>query len=504
MNARAASVWEHEGFEEYHVGSVAWRAGLIALICLLLIVLGIAGFIFPSVQPWLPYVLALITIALPVTSYFLSRTLTRSCATCGSTPMQLAWNLYQCPNCNGLFRDVKAALPRNGVLHLDEIVNTSDPTANALGLIIALGVRDAASELRVVGRRFGDDPNRPWNCICADWRMWLSLEVASHQIVPPPRQLGTGMFLILREIYRKASAGNTEGRACFRVEVEDCSVDAELVIEECEQAKVAKIVFDSKNPRQVWKEPRSYFENALTRVAGPDVFGTTPEETTWRRFPGFLPRWALIGISLIALVAGSVGVVAIIQSPLSSAGGLTLSFFVLALSAGLLQQRHNCSHCGAVLRQWPEATRLLWCPECRSIFDPSGQGLPMDGSTLRLTELARSGDPYVAKLVGLLDYALDCRQEKIEFSTEGRIVVVRLSKGGVQTRVSRTTSYDSRLCFELLAEISRRVREKSDDSAAVFQVIGRLYQATGTLSMEESDGERHATIELKYPEVSPD
>jgi len=170
--------------------------------------------------------------------------------------------------------------------------------------------------------------------------------------LPPPRQLGSGMFLILREIYRTSSKDSADARARFRIEVDDCAADAEVVVEEDEKEKVARVIFESEKPRQQWSAPRAYFEKALSRVAGSDIFDPTPRETTWRRFPRFLPVWALAGISLIALAAGIVGIVSLVLSPFNPAGALVVGFFVLAASTLLLKAHRRCSHCGTALCQF--------------------------------------------------------------------------------------------------------------------------------------------------------
>ncbi len=503
MNARAGSVFEHEAFEDVRVGSTNKLAVLIALTCLLLIALGIAGTISPTFRAWLPSVLVTLTICVVFAAPFLSRFCVRRCASCGCTTLELIQNLSECPNCRGLFRNASAALPRDGVLRLNNILTSSDPIANALGMTIALGVRDGARELRIAGRKFADDKNRPWDCICADWRMWQTREETSHQLVPPTGELGKGMFLILRRIHQKASDDNAEGRACFRIEVDDCSVDAELVVQECEKKMLARIIYDSETPRQEWKTPQTYFKNALVRVAGPSIFDTTPQETTWKRFPRFLPVWALVGISLMSLSAGVVGAISLFVSPFSPAGALTISFFVLAASAVLLKVRHRCSHCGATLCRWPEAALFLWCPDCHAVFDPSKQSLPMDGSTLRLEGLAKSGDEHAGKLDVLLDYALNCRQERVELSIAQQTAEMHISKDGSRRRI-HAMRHDCRMLYELLAEIRRRVEEKSGEGVAEFRIIGRLYKASATLSFDELEGIRQATVCLNYPDVSAD
>lgn len=413
MNDEAVSIWRHQVFEEVPVRHGNWQAGLIALTCLLLIVFGVAGLFSPGFRAWLPHVLAVLMICLLVAPSILDRFYRHACASCGSTLTEVACNLHECPDCHGLFRRVAAALPRNKVLRLNNILDSTDPIANALGMTIALGMRDAAAELRIAGRKLGGNPDNPWDATCSGWRMWLTQEESSYELVPPPRQLGSGMFLILREIYRASGKDSADARARFRIEVDDCAADAEVVVEEDEKEKVARVIFESEKPRQPWIAPRAYFEKALSRVAGSDIFNPTPRETTWKRFPRFLPVWALVGISLTALAAGIVGIVSLVVSPFNLAGALVVGFFVLAASTILLKARRRCSHCGTALWQWPETAFFLWCPECRSLFDPSQRSLPTDGSTLRLGELAKSGDPHAFKLGGLLDYALNCRYSTV-------------------------------------------------------------------------------------------
>lgn len=503
MNAKGGSAFEHVVSDEYHVSSGNRPAVLIALSCLLLIALGIAGVVSPGFRAWLPSVLILLTICFVFAARFLSRLCTRRCASCGATTLELIQSLSECPNCWGLYRNVRAALPRDGVLRLNNILTSSDPIANALGMTIALGVRDGAREMRIAGRKFADDKNHPWDCICADWRMWMTLEERSHQLVPPTGDLGKGMFLILRKIHQKASEDNAERRARFRIEVDDCSADAELVVEECEKDMLARIIYDSETPRQEWRTSETYFKNALVQVAGPDIFDATPQETTWKRFPRFLPMWALVGISLMSLAAGVVGVISLFASPFGPAGALTISFVILAASAALLNVRRRCTHCNALLCRWPESALLIWCPECHSVFDPSGQSLPMDGSTLQLDELAKSGDEHAGKLDALLDYALNCHHEKVEFLITEQSAEMHISKEGGRRRI-HAMRYECRMFYELLAEIDRRVKEKSGEGVAEFKIIGRLYEASATLSLDEFDGVRRATVCLNYPDVSAD
>lgn len=501
MNAKGGSAFEHVVFDERHVSSGNRPAVLIASSCLLLIAFGIAGVLSPAFRAWLPSVLIMLTICVVFAARFLSRLCTRRCVSCGSTTLELIQNLSECPNCHGLYRNVRAALPQDGVLRLNHILTTSDPIANALGMTIALGVRDGARELRIGGRKFADDKNHPWDCICADWRMWMTLQERSDQLVPPTGDLGKGMLLILRRMHEKASKDSAEGRARFRIEVDDRSVDAELVVEECEKDMLARIIYDSETPRQEWRTSESYFKNALVQVAGPDIFDAMPQETTWKRFPRFLPMWALVGISLVSLVAGVVGVISLFVSPFGPAGALTISFVILAASAALLNVRRRCTHCNALLCRWPESALPIWCPECRSVFDPSGQSLPMDGSTLRLAELAKSGDEHAGKLDALLDYALNCRHDKVEFLIAEQSAEIQISKGEVRRQIRHGMSHDCRRFYELLAEIDRRVKEKSGEGAAEFKITGRLYEASAALSLEESAVERRAVLTLRYPDT---
>jgi hypothetical protein len=504
MNARAGSVFEHEAFEDVRVGSANWLAVLIALSCLLLIALAITGLASPGFRAWLPSVLVTLTLCVAFAEVLLSRFCVRRCASCGSTMPEVIQNLSECPNCRGLFRNVRAALPKDGVLCLNNILTSSDPIANALGMTIALGVRDGARELRIAGRKFADDKTQPWDCICADWRMWLTLEETSHQLVPPTEELGKGMFLILRRIHQKASEDSADGRARFRIEVDDCAVDAELVVQECEKEMLARIIYDSETPRQEWKTPQTYFKNALVRVAGPDMIDATPQETTWKRFPRFIPRWALFGISALMLAASAVSLSVWQLTGIDTRVLSAASLLLLVATVYLLYARKKCRHCGALLRQWSEDALPIWCPDCHSVFDPSGQSLPMDGSTLRLEELAKSGDEYAGKLDALLDYALNCRREKVEFSIAEQSAEMHISKGDVRRRFRHGMSYDCRMFYELLAEIDRRVKEKSGEGVAEFKIIGRLYEASATLSLEESNGERRASVCLDYPDVSAD
>lgn len=241
---KGRTIWDHRTLNEAYAMPAPWQAGLILLTCVLLVVFGIEGAVSPTFLAWLPSILALSTFGLIITPRFLARYRTSRCASCGSVQMNQAQDFIECPNCKRLFRRVPVALPRKNVLSLAKIQNSSDPFVSSLGKIIALAIRDGAREIRISGRKFCEDSDRPWDAFATDWCLWQSLDKSSDEVLQPRGSFGPETFLIFREIYHKARKDKGSREARFRIEGDDCSIDAQLSVEECEKYKVARIVLN--------------------------------------------------------------------------------------------------------------------------------------------------------------------------------------------------------------------------------------------------------------------
>ena len=241
---KGRTIWNSRRFGEAYATPAAWQAGLILLTCVLLVVFGIEGAASPALLAWLPSILALLAYCLILAPLFLSWYRTSRCASCGRVPMNQAEDFIECPNCKRLFRRVSTALPRKNVVSLSKIQNSPDPFVNSLGTIIALAVRDGAHEIRISGKKFCEDSDRPWGAFYTVWRIWRSVDKSSDEDLQPPGSFGPETFLILREIYRMARRDKGSREARFRIEGDDCSIDAKLAVEECEKYKVARIVLD--------------------------------------------------------------------------------------------------------------------------------------------------------------------------------------------------------------------------------------------------------------------
>jgi hypothetical protein len=136
-----------------------------------------------------------------------------------------------------------------------------------VGMILTLAIRDAVSEVRFEGRDEDDESLDPWDASHRRWRIWLSLKGEVYETVPPPRHVGTNIFLLLKEIRRRSEKSAPDGPARFQIAIDDYSESVELMIEESAEEEVAKIVFTSES-LEPWAKANQYLEEVFSRHKG--------------------------------------------------------------------------------------------------------------------------------------------------------------------------------------------------------------------------------------------
>jgi hypothetical protein len=239
--------------------------------CLMLIGVGAcllfgAGFIYGITIPLRRLLLFLL--ALPIGLVFLvesCRFFSRpKCASCGVVVYHQVPDCDPCPRCDRTFGHVANLMPQQRELPLREYLSDSRPMANSVGLVLALAIRDGVNEIRFVGRDEDSDPEAPWDDHHRSCSIWYHSKGEAYEVVPPPRHVGTGIFLVLKEICRRVPKETADGPACFRIAIDDYSEAVELTIEESEEQGVAKIVFTSES-HEPWEQASRYLKEFFER-----------------------------------------------------------------------------------------------------------------------------------------------------------------------------------------------------------------------------------------------
>lgn len=500
-----SAVWRgavRGGIDSISRAAIEWKSRVLLAISLTLVVLSCIAFDSATLRDRLPVVLLAMAAGILVASLVLSRLCMGRCVSCGRSPTDLVWRLDDCPVCHGSYCGAADLLAGNSVLSLQDCLSGRRvPLVTMFGVVLTLALRDRASRIRLVGGKVYDQAECPWATPCGSWSIWITVNGTDYEMLPPPHRFATGMFEMLRETYRKLEKETPNGPARLPLALDDWSETVQLVIEESDKERAASILF-APGPREPVGTAGSrlrelFFPPGLDRAAD-----ATPPATTWTRLPRFvpvIPRRALIAVNSIAAILVVGGYVAMFLTGMDSQslpfGVMTVSSLFLLPGAILLAVRREC-RCGALLAQLSDDRFPIWCPECRSVFDPSKRGLPMDGSTLRLDDLEKCQDPHAVWLVPLLDYALDCRKELVTFIGGDSLVAARLSKADTET--VELPSIDSWLCLELMAEVDRRARARTGGDVASFRIIGSLREASATLELSNSEGKRVVTLNLDY------
>lgn len=218
----------------------------------------------PSVLKWGLLVLLLLPTSAIVLLTVLPVFFRQKCASCGVFSYDRLSCFDQCPHCGGLFGEVDGLMPRDGVFHLDRYLDDGRSAVKLIGMILTMAIRDGVKEVRLVGHCEEDDPECPWDASHRLWRIWLTLKGKAHEMVPPPRHVGTSVFLLLKEVYRRTKREDT-GPARFHIAMDDYSESVELILAESEEEELAKIVFTSE-AIQPWEGARRHLEEVFSRV----------------------------------------------------------------------------------------------------------------------------------------------------------------------------------------------------------------------------------------------
>lgn len=487
--------------------AINWKSWMLLAICLVLGLL--SGFALNStaVRDRLPVILPAVAGCIAVGCLFLSRFCTRRCISCGWTPMTPLEEFAECPKCHRSYSGAVDLLAGKEAVSLQDCL-TGEENSQPLpvfGLVLALAIRDGGNRVRVVGHNMNDKGESPSTASYWAWSIWIRVADKDYEMVPPPRHLAAGVFHMLQETYLNAEKEMPGGPANFPLSLDDWSDVAQLVVEESDKERVASIDFPP-GPR----EPVSAAGSRLQEVfrqrhdkRDNDDGGSLPRATTWKRTPGLIlkiPRRLLLGINLTAVILAIASYMVLVFMKGTNLQPLVVpvmsgSSLVLLVGAILLGIRRKC-RCGTPLFHLSDEKPPIWCPECRSVFDPSRKGLPMDGSTLRIDEFLRCRDPHVAWLAPLLDYVLDCGKDQVTFSGGDDTVAARLWKG--DSDPVELKEIDSWLALELMEEFDRSAGKRGDGDAATFRMVGLLHEAVATLKLGTSDGKRTATLDLHY------
>ena len=486
--------------------AINWKSWMLLAICLVLAILSGFALNFTAVRDRLPVILPTLAGCITVVCLFLSRFCTQRCLSCGWTPMTPLEGLAECPNCHRSYSGAVDLLAGKEAVSLQDCLTGEDSQPlTVLGLVLTLAIRDGANRVRVVGHSMNDKGEFRPTATCWAWSIWIRLADKDYEMLPPPRHLAAGVFHMLQETYLNAEKKMPNGPADLPLTLDDWFDVAQLVVEESEKQRVASIDFPP-GPREPVSAAGSrlqevYRQRHDKRDEGDG--GSLPRSTTWKRTPGVvlkIPGRLLLGINLTAVILAIASYMVLVFMKGTNLQPLVVpvmsgSSLVLLVGAILLGIRRKC-RCGTPLFHLSDENPPIWCPECRSVFDPSGKGLPMDGSTLRIDEFLRCRDPHVAWLAPLLDYVLDCGKDQVTFSGGDDTVAARLWKGDSDPVELR--EIDSWLALELMEEFDRRARKRGDGDAATFRMVGLLHEAVATLMLGTSEGKRTATLNLDY------
>jgi hypothetical protein len=483
--------------------AINWQSWILTGIWLVVGILALLAFDSPPLRDRLPLILLTLVGCVVVACLLLSRFCTPRCVSCGSSPAELAWYSGDCPRCHQSQSESVDLLAGKRALSLpDDLADRSIPLVNLFSMILTLALRDCASQVRIVGRKVNDPAEYPWATPCWSWSIWISVKGTDYEMVPPPRHLGAGLFDMLRETYRKAEKETPNGPARLPITLDEWSEDLLLVIEESDKEQIATLLFTSE-PREPVSGACAHLRELWSRSDSTRAPNPLPPATTWKRLPrlmSMIPKRVLIGICSIAAFLAVVGFLAMVFMANMSAHSPSfvvtmVSFFALLAGSGLLAVRREC-RCGALLAHWSDDVLPIWCPECHSVFDPTRQGLPMDGSTLRLADLRKCRDPHAFWLVPLLEYAFNCQKQQIVLRRDEQTVSAQLSKPGTDT--VELERIDSWRALQLMAEFERRVREQNGDGTGTFKIVGMFREASATLHVSESKDQPVATLNFDY------
>jgi Zn finger protein HypA/HybF involved in hydrogenase expression len=483
--------------------AINWQSAVLTGIWLVVGILAFLAFDSSALRDRLPLILLTLVACVAVVCLVLSRFCTPRCASCGSSPAELAWEPGDCPRCHQSYCETVDLLAGAPVLSLpDGLADQSIPLVKLFSMILTLALRDCANQVRLVGRKVNDPAEYPWATTCWSWTIWISVKGTDYEMVPPPRHLGAGLFDMLRETYRKVEKETPNGPARLPITLDDWSEVLQLVIEESDKEQVATILFSSES-REPVSGADTHLRELYSRSDAEHTTNPLPPATTWKRFPRFVPmvpKWALIAINSIAAFLAVVSFLVMAFMANMSAHSpsfvvMIMSCIVLLAGASLLAVRREC-RCGALLAYWSDDELPIWCPECQSVFDPTGRGLPMDGSTLRLVDLRKCKDPHAYWLVPLLEHALNCQKQQIVLRRAEQTVSAQLSKAGTDT--VELEKIDSWRALGLMAEFEGRVQAQNGDGTGTFKIVGSFREAVVTLDVNESKDQHVVTLNFDY------
>ena len=253
-------------------------------------------------------------------------------------------------------------------------------------------------------------------------------------------------------------------------------------------------------------------ESSVQPSAVNQVQPALPKSTTWAKLPDQTTFVVLnvIGLTL-AIMCLTIQFAAVYHLMFRGSEEWVASIVVVSAggtiaSGGLMvarRPRRRCPHCDTDLLESPENPPRIWCPVCRSIFDPGEQGLPMKEAKVYLYYYLDHPDPFARQLAEILDGAISSRTKEVRFSAGD---AAKSSDSPAPLAIAPPPCVEIRnaaLYIEILAEFDRRARANLGEAVSTLEIIGTEHQATAIVSFAESAGARRATIRLRYPDHLP-